>query len=76
MDRILVVDDESNMRLGLAEVLERDGYSVTAVDNGARALTALAEETYALVISDMRMPGMTGAELLETVQARMTSTSV
>lgn len=70
MDRILVVDDESNMRLGLAEVLERDGYSVTAVDNAARALTALAEETYALVISDMRMPGMTGAELLETVQAR------
>ncbi len=70
MERILVVDDEANMRLGLAEVLERGGYSVTAVDNGTAALNALSEQPYALVISDMRMPGMTGAQLLAAVQEK------
>lgn len=70
MERILVVDDETNMRLGLAEVLERGGYGVTAVENGNAALQALADQSYALVISDMRMPGMTGAELLATVQEK------
>lgn len=70
MERILVVDDESSMRLGLAEVLEREGYAVTAVDGGFRALEILAEQTHALVISDMRMPRMSGAELLAAVQER------
>jgi len=70
MDRILVVDDESSMRLGLTEVLERAGFTVTAVDGGAAALDALAGQPHALVISDMRMPGMTGTELLATVRVR------
>ncbi len=70
MDRILVVDDESSMRLGLTEVLERAGFAVTAVDGGAAALDALAAQRHALVLSDMRMPGMTGSQLLATVHAR------
>ena len=70
MDRILVVDDESSMRLGLTEVLERAGYAVTAVDSGPAALDALGAQPHALVLSDMRMPGMTGAQLLANVQER------
>ena len=70
MDRILVVDDERAMRLGVTEVLERQGFGVTAVDSGTAALGALAEGGYALVLSDMRMPVMTGAELLAAVQER------
>jgi len=70
MDRILVVDDESSMRLGLTEVLERAGFAVTAVDSGAAALDALAARRHALVLSDMRMPGMTGGQLLAAVRAR------
>ena len=70
MTRILVVDDEPGMRTGLAEVLGRQGYAVTAVENAPAALTALEEGGYALVISDMRMPGMSGSELLAAVQAR------
>ena len=70
MDRILVVDDESSMRLGLTEVLERAGFAVTAVDSGPAALDALAAQRHALVLSDMRMPGMTGAQLLANVQER------
>jgi two-component system response regulator FlrC len=67
--RILVVDDESGMRLGLTEVLERAGYAVTAVENGAAALGVLEGGGYALVISDMRMPVLSGAELLAAVHA-------
>ncbi|MBY0276406.1 sigma-54 dependent transcriptional regulator [Candidatus Binatia bacterium] len=70
MDRILVVDDESSMRLGLTEVLERAGFAVTAVDGGAAALDALATQRHALVLSDMRMPAMTGAQLLAAVRER------
>src|SRR6185436_5230860 len=53
MERILVVDDERAMRLGVTEVLERHGFAVTAVDSGAAALAALAEGGVALVLSDM-----------------------
>jgi DNA-binding NtrC family response regulator len=70
MERILVVDDESSMRLGLTEVLERAGFAVTAVDSGAAALDALAAQRHALVLSDMRMPVMTGTQLLATVRTR------
>ncbi len=70
MERILVVDDERPMRLGVSEVLERHGFAVSAVDSGAAALAALADGGFALVISDMRMPSMTGAELLAAVQER------
>ena len=41
MERILVVDDERAMRMGVSEVLERQGFAGTAVDSGAAALTAL-----------------------------------
>jgi len=70
MERILVVDDERALRLAVSEVLERSGFAVTAVDSGTAALAALAEGGFALVISDMRMPIMTGAELLAAVQER------
>jgi len=69
-DRILVVDDEGGMRLGLTEVLERAGYTVTAVENGAAALGVLESGGYALVLSDMRMPVVSGAELLTAIQGR------
>jgi DNA-binding NtrC family response regulator len=70
MERILVVDDERAMRLGVSEALERQGFAVTAVDSGAAALAALADGAFVLVISDMRMPVMTGPELLAAVQER------
>jgi DNA-binding NtrC family response regulator len=70
MDRVLIVDDDANMRLGLAEVLERQGFATTAVENAEAGLDALAASGYSLLVSDMRMPGMDGAELLRTVRER------
>src|SRR6266481_3824747 len=69
-ERILVVDDESGMRVGLTETLERGGFAVTAVDSGTAALATLERGGYALVLSDMRMPGMGGAEVLAAVHTR------
>ncbi|MBM3465107.1 MAG: response regulator [Armatimonadetes bacterium] len=60
---ILVVDDEEVIRRTLEAVLELDGYNVETVDRAAVALTRLRHGEYLLVITDIRMPGMSGLEL-------------
>ena len=63
--RILVVDDNEALRENIAEALELEGYAVTAVGSGARALETLASEPLpAVVLIDVRMPGMSGTELV------------
>jgi two-component system response regulator PilR (NtrC family) len=64
-DRILIVDDEEGMREFLTVVLGTEGYAVRAVAGGKEALETLAQEPYALLITDLWMPGMTGLELIE-----------
>ena len=61
--RILVVDDEADIRQSLLRLFRRI-YDVKGAENGSAALALLAEEEFDLIISDMRMPGMSGAELL------------
>jgi len=66
--KILLVDDEAMILEGLHQYL-RPHYNVSVASSGAEALEVVAREgTFAVVISDMRMPGMTGAELLERVR--------
>lgn len=65
--QILIVDDEKNIREGLARSLEMDGYEVQLADNGITALTVLNGRSIDLVISDLKMPGMGGEELLRRV---------
>ena len=62
--RILIVDDETNVRLNFRTTLESEGYEVFAVSSGEEAVQSLAEHTFALAILDIRMPGMGGLELL------------
>jgi FixJ family two-component response regulator len=62
--RILIVDDETNVRLNFRTTLETEGYEVFAVSSGEEAVQSLAERTFALAILDIRMPGMGGLELL------------
>jgi DNA-binding response OmpR family regulator len=62
--RILIVDDETNVRLNFRTTLETEGYEVFAVCSGEEAVQSLAEHTFALAILDIRMPGMDGLELL------------
>ncbi|MEI9866490.1 MAG: response regulator [Limisphaerales bacterium] len=63
--RILVVDDEPDIRKLNYEVLSDSGYLVDAVEDGAEAWEALHTNNYDLLITDNDMPRMTGVELLE-----------
>jgi DNA-binding NtrC family response regulator len=65
---ILVVDDEPMMRTLLEKILLRNGYKVVSAANGEEALQRLRQENIQIVISDMRMPGMTGFELLKAAK--------
>jgi two-component system, NtrC family, response regulator HydG len=62
--RILVVDDEPSSRAGLDKVLGQEGYAVDAVDGGPRALEVAAERPPDVVVTDLKMAGMDGIELM------------
>lgn len=66
---ILIVDDEPSVLSALRRLLHALPYHVLTAESGAAALNLLAAQEVDLVISDMRMPGMSGAELLSRVQA-------
>jgi two-component system response regulator AtoC len=66
---ILVVDDKDFMRESISEVLRRKGYDVKTVSGGAEAMEAFMRELFDLVISDYKMPQMTGVELLQNIKA-------
>jgi two-component system response regulator AtoC len=65
---ILLVDDEPLERGSLALMLEQEGYSVIAVENGIAALTQLEKKQFDIVLADMKMPRMTGMELLREIK--------
>jgi two-component system chemotaxis response regulator CheY len=67
--KILVVDDEPAIRDSVAECLESEGYPVQALARAADVLEWLQREPAALVLVDLVMPGMNGAELVERLRA-------
>jgi len=67
---ILLVDDEPNVLSSLRRLLRPHGYTVLTAPGGEEALATLEEHAVDLVISDMRMPGMSGAQLLTQVRER------
>jgi two-component system response regulator PilR (NtrC family) len=66
--RVLVVDDELSMRQMLSYVLEREGYEVILAARGADAVRLLGEQPVDLLISDIRMPDMSGVEVLRAAK--------
>lgn len=69
-EKILVVDDEPQMQLALKTSLTRKGYDVTIAGDGKIALGFLENDSFDLIISDQRMPELTGDELLSIIQER------
>ena len=67
--RVLVVDDERSMRELLAIVLKREGYDVLLAESGKMAIAALERGGVDLLVSDIRMPDMTGIEVLRAAKA-------
>ena len=68
MRKILVIDDEQNIRKMLTRVLSPEGFIVKEADNGLEALKRLQEENYSLVLLDLKMPGLNGIETLKKIR--------
>jgi DNA-binding response OmpR family regulator len=62
--RILVIEDDREMRSLLKDFIEDEGYEVDSVEDGSEAFRKLARETFDLMITDIRMPGLSGLEIL------------
>lgn len=67
-ETILVVDDEEALLAAVARVLTRAGYGVTCASNGREALKLLREKTFNVVVTDMLMPEVDGAEIIAAVR--------
>jgi DNA-binding NtrC family response regulator len=65
---ILVVDDEEVIRYGIKRVLDGEQFSVEACNSGHKAIERLQEKEYGLIITDLKMPGMDGIEVLKSVK--------
>ncbi len=76
MKKILVVDDEENIRLLYKEELEDMGYEVTTAASGDEALAAMEAGKFDLVTLDMRMPGLPGIETLRRMKEKDNSLRV
>lgn len=64
MAKILVVDDDEQMREDIAEMLSREGYGVVHVGSGEEALERLKKENFDVILTDLMMPGIDGMEVL------------
>lgn len=73
---VLVIDDEINIRSGLRDVLQKDGHIVREAADGAEALEVLEKWACDVAILDIRMPGMTGDQVLEKIRERWPYTQV
>ena len=67
-EKILVVDDEQSMTQFLSIVLRKEGFHVTAVSNGRDALDKVKSDNFDVVITDIKMPGMDGIQLLNQIK--------
>jgi len=68
LNRILVADDEESMRWVLSKALKRKGFSVDLAHDGRQALALIQENSYDLAILDIKMPGISGLDLLDKVR--------
>jgi DNA-binding NtrC family response regulator len=67
---VLVIDDDDDLRLLVARIVERAGYSVDAVADGEAGLARLAQRTYDVIVCDLRMPRMDGVTFYQEVERR------
>src|SRR6266567_6769273 len=68
MANLLIVDDELGMRQFLTHLLQREGHNVRVAENGREGMDRLREQKADLILSDVRMPDMSGIELLRSAR--------
>lgn len=74
--KILVVDDEESNLLAMEKILGREAYQVATAKQAASALTLFRRQSYDLVLTDLRMPGVSGLELLRAIRKENSSVPV
>jgi two-component system, NtrC family, response regulator HydG len=74
--KILIAEDEEITLRHLLSTLQKEGYEVAGFSNGLKALERMGEENFDLLIADIKMPGLTGLELLEKIKEKDTGTEV
>ena len=68
--KVLLVDDDPDVLEMTADLLRRNGYAIVTAQNGAEALERLQRDEIPVVVTDLRMPGMSGEQLLDTILQR------
>jgi PAS domain S-box-containing protein len=76
MDKLLLIDDEPDILRVLSMSLKADGYEVVAAENGSEGLAAFEKEKPDIVITDIKMPGMDGIEVLKKIKDLNADTEV
>jgi len=76
MVRILIIEDDEEMRALLRDSLLEDGIEFDSAENGSEAIHKLVEEPFDLVITDIRMPGLTGLDILPWIKRLQPETFV
>jgi DNA-binding response OmpR family regulator len=76
MTKILIVEDEPNMRMGLKDNLEFEGYEVDYADNGEEGLKKILENKYSLVLLDVMMPKLSGFDVCKKAREKSVTTPI
>ena len=66
--RILIVEDDQKMKDGLRHIMRKEGYCVDAVNSGEAALKKIKAVEYDLIISDLKLPGISGMDVLKAIK--------
>lgn len=72
--KVMLVDDEEGVRRSFSRLLSDRGFEVTTVEDGERAVSQLSDHAVDVVVSDLRMPGMDGLQLLQWVHEKSPKT--
>jgi DNA-binding response OmpR family regulator len=76
MKNILIIEDDSKMREGLAELLKEEGYKVESAENGKKGIDKLMEKDFDVVLTDLIMPAMGGMDVLRETKRMRPATHV
>ncbi|MBT3300619.1 MAG: sigma-54-dependent Fis family transcriptional regulator [Candidatus Marinimicrobia bacterium] len=68
--KILLIEDEKILRISLSKTLQRAGYAVYPCDDGGKAISILGKEIFDLVLTDIRLPGKSGLDILKHIQKK------
>ena len=74
--RLLIIDDEENMRHMLSSMLKKSGYRVSTASNGSQALDMVDQTLYDFILCDLKMPGMSGMEFFEAARDKLWASTV